>query len=42
MLGENADDLYCVDRDALAPIVDRIGPTMEEVHGDRAVEPAPV
>jgi predicted TIM-barrel fold metal-dependent hydrolase len=33
ILGENAADLYRLDRDALTPIADRIGPTVEEVHG---------
>jgi predicted TIM-barrel fold metal-dependent hydrolase len=32
ILGENAADLYRLDRDALAPIVERIGPTHDEVH----------
>jgi hypothetical protein len=41
MLGETAADLYGVDRAALAPLVERIGPSLEEVHGDRPVEPAP-
>jgi predicted TIM-barrel fold metal-dependent hydrolase len=32
ILGENAADLYGLDRAALAPIVERIGPTVDEVH----------
>jgi predicted TIM-barrel fold metal-dependent hydrolase len=42
MLGENAATLYDVDAAALRSLVDRIGPTIEEVQGDAAVEPAPV
>jgi hypothetical protein len=41
MLGENALELYALDAHALAPIVDRIGPTAAEVHGDVAVAPVP-
>jgi predicted TIM-barrel fold metal-dependent hydrolase len=41
MLGENAAELYGVDRDALAPLVAEIGPTLDEVHGDTPIEPAP-
>ncbi|GIU86924.1 MAG: hypothetical protein KatS3mg009_1439 [Acidimicrobiia bacterium] len=41
MLGETAADLYGVDRAALAPLVARIGPSLDEVHGDRPVTPAP-
>jgi hypothetical protein len=41
MLGENAAALYGVDRDALAPLVAEIGPTLDEVHGDTPIEPAP-
>lgn len=33
ILGENAADLYDLDREALAPIVARIGPTVADVHG---------
>ena len=32
ILGETAADLYGLDRAALAPVVDRIGPTVDEVH----------
>ena len=42
VLGENAADLYQVDRDALAPIVAEIGPTVDEVHGDASIEPSPI
>jgi predicted TIM-barrel fold metal-dependent hydrolase len=41
MLGENAAELYRVDRAALAPLVAEIGPTVDEVHGDTPIEPAP-
>jgi hypothetical protein len=33
ILGDNAADLYGLDRDELTPIVERIRPTLEEVHG---------
>ena len=33
ILGENAVELYQLDRDDLAPIAERIGPTVDEVHG---------
>jgi hypothetical protein len=39
MLGENAAELYGVDVPALAALIGRIGPTLDEVHGDTAVEP---
>ena len=42
MLGENAAALYDVDTAALTSRVERIGPTIEEVQGDAAVDPAPV
>jgi hypothetical protein len=42
ILGENAADLYRVDRAALAPLVEEFGPSPDEVHGDRPVEPVPV
>lgn len=41
MLGLNAAELYGVDTEALAPLVARIGPTHDEVHGDALVEPIP-
>jgi hypothetical protein len=41
MLGENAAELYSVDTAELATIVERIGPTPDEVHGDALVAPAP-
>jgi predicted TIM-barrel fold metal-dependent hydrolase len=41
MLGRNAARLYRVDTEALAPLVERIGPTRDEVHGDTPVVPAP-
>jgi predicted TIM-barrel fold metal-dependent hydrolase len=36
ILGGNAADLYHVDVDELQPLVDAIGPTDDEVHGDAA------
>jgi hypothetical protein len=41
MLGENAAALYGLDVAELAALAEEIGPTIEEVHGDRPVEPAP-
>ena len=35
ILGENAAELYGLDVAALAPLVERIGPTPDEVHGGR-------
>ena len=40
ILGENAAELYRLDRDALAPVVDRVGPTLDEVHVP-STEPLP-
>jgi hypothetical protein len=42
ILGENAADLYGVDRGALAPLVGEFGPSRDDVHGTVPVEPAPV
>jgi hypothetical protein len=41
MLGLNAAEVYRVDLDALAPLVERIGPTTEEVHGDAPLARVP-
>jgi hypothetical protein len=41
MLGLNAAEVYGVDLDALAPLVERIGPTTEEVHGDAPLARVP-
>jgi predicted TIM-barrel fold metal-dependent hydrolase len=41
MLGENAVAVYGIDTAALAPLVARIGPTVDEVHGDAPVAPVP-
>ncbi len=42
MLGLNSANLYKdVDQAKLAPIVAEIGPTVDEVHGDTPIEPAP-
>ncbi|MGZ8735490.1 MAG: amidohydrolase family protein [Acidimicrobiia bacterium] len=41
MLGENSAELYRVDTDALMPIVEAIGPTPDEVHGDAPIERVP-
>jgi predicted TIM-barrel fold metal-dependent hydrolase len=37
MLGLNAAELYGLDVDGLQPLVDKIGPTLDEVHGDAPV-----
>jgi predicted TIM-barrel fold metal-dependent hydrolase len=37
ILGLNAAEVYDVDVDALQPLVDKIGPTLDEVHGDADV-----
>jgi len=42
MLGETAAEVYGVDRAALAPLVQRIGPTPDDVHGDTPLERVPV
>ena len=41
MLGLNAAEVYSVDLDALQPLVDRIGPTLDEVHGDAPLPRVP-
>ena len=41
ILGLNAAEVYGVDLDALAPLVERIGPTTDEVHGDVPLERVP-
>ena len=42
ILGETAADVYGVDRAALAPIVEAIGPTVDEVHTAPTHQPAAV
>lgn len=42
ILGETAAALYGLGTDALAPLVARIGPTVDEVQGDQAIDPVPV
>lgn len=42
ILGLNAAELYGVDVEALQPLVDRIGPTPDEVHGDTPAGRAPL
>ncbi len=42
MLGLTAAEVYGVDTAAVRPLVDRIGPTFEEVHGEDVVLDAPV
>jgi predicted TIM-barrel fold metal-dependent hydrolase len=39
ILGESAIALYGLDRDRLAEVADRIGPSFDDVHGARASEP---
>jgi predicted TIM-barrel fold metal-dependent hydrolase len=41
ILGHNAVDLYGVDTAALAPLVERIGPLVEEIHGDTPLQEVP-
>jgi predicted TIM-barrel fold metal-dependent hydrolase len=41
ILGLNAAEVYGVDLDALAPVIDRIGPTVDEVHGDAVIANVP-
>jgi predicted TIM-barrel fold metal-dependent hydrolase len=41
ILGENAAKLYGLDVAKLRALAEEIGPTIEEVHGDRPVEPTP-
>jgi predicted TIM-barrel fold metal-dependent hydrolase len=41
VLGLNAAELYGLDVDALAPLVDRIGPLVTEVHGEEPLEVIP-
>jgi hypothetical protein len=41
ILGQNAVDLYGVDTAALAPLVERIGPLVEEIHGDTPLQEVP-
>ena len=41
ILGLTAADVYDVDLDALRPLVERIGPTLDEVHGDAPLRRVP-
>jgi predicted TIM-barrel fold metal-dependent hydrolase len=41
MLGYTAAEVYGVDVEALQPLVDKIGPTPDEVHGDAPLERVP-
>jgi predicted TIM-barrel fold metal-dependent hydrolase len=41
ILGLTAARVYGLDVDALQPLVDKIGPTLDEVHGDVSVERVP-
>jgi hypothetical protein len=41
ILGLTAAELYGVDVEALEPLVDKIGPSLDEVHGDAPVGPVP-
>ena len=41
ILGLTAAEVYGVDVDALRARADKIGPTVDEVHGDTAVGPVP-
>jgi predicted TIM-barrel fold metal-dependent hydrolase len=41
ILGLTAADVYGVDLDALQPLVEKIGPTREEVHGNATIERVP-
>jgi predicted TIM-barrel fold metal-dependent hydrolase len=41
MLGQTAADVYGVDTESLQPLVDKIGPTPDEVHGDAILERVP-
>ena len=40
ILGENSIELYGLDRAALASVAERVGPTVDEVHGAAKGEPA--
>ena len=39
--GHNAVELYGVDAAALAPLVERIGPLVEEIHGETPLQEVP-
>jgi predicted TIM-barrel fold metal-dependent hydrolase len=41
ILGLNAAELYSIDVDALQPLVDRIGPRVDEIHGDTPLQEIP-
>ena len=42
MLGLNAVDVYGLDAAALAPLVERIGPRVSEVHGEVPLQAIPL
>ena len=42
MLGLNAVDLYGIDAGALAPLVERIGPLVADIHGDMPLQSIPM
>jgi hypothetical protein len=41
ILGENAVGLYGIDAAALAPLVERIGPLVEDIHGETPLQEVP-
>ena len=41
ILGLNAAELYGIDTAALAPLVERIGPLVDEIHGDTPLQEVP-
>ena len=41
ILGHNAVGLYGIDTAALAPLVERIGPLVEDIHGDTPLQEVP-
>jgi hypothetical protein len=41
ILGHNAVDLYGIDTAALAPLVERIGPLVEDIHGEVQLQEVP-
>jgi predicted TIM-barrel fold metal-dependent hydrolase len=41
ILGHNAVDLYGIDTAALAPLVERIGPLVEDIHGETQLQEVP-
>ena len=41
ILGQNSAALYGVDTAALAPLVERIGPLVDDIHGDTPLQEVP-